>query len=85
MKDRGHMTKYGGWISGILYINASVFQGSGFGSTAFTVNASDLKTLYSNNLLSKYADDMYLIVGSSRHDDIPAELDHISNWAASNK
>src|SRR6218665_1916384 len=25
-----------------------------------------------------------IIVGSSRRDDSPAELDHISNWAASN-
>src|SRR6218665_1036988 len=31
MKDRGHVTKYGGRRSGILYINTSVFQGSGFG------------------------------------------------------
>src|SRR6218665_453024 len=49
MKDRGHVTKYGGRISGILYINTSVFQGSGFGPTALTVNASDLKPLYSHN------------------------------------
>jgi len=35
-------------------------------------------------LLSKYAVDTYLIVGSGSRDDIPAELDHISNWAASN-
>src|SRR6218665_2359827 len=63
-----------------ININASVFQGSGFGPAAFTVNTSDLKTLYSHNLLSKYADDTYLIVGSSRRD----KLDHVSNWAASN-
>src|SRR6218665_2611040 len=36
------------------------------------------------NLLSKCADDTYLTVGTSRRDDIPAELDHIPNWAASN-
>ena len=50
MKDRGHVTKYEERISGILYINASVFQGSRFGPTAFTVNASDLKTLYSSGV-----------------------------------
>ena len=57
LKERGHMTKYAGRISAILYINASIVQGSGLGPTAFAITVSDLKTMDANNLLSKFADD----------------------------
>src|SRR6218665_1738912 len=65
-------------------INASVVQGSGFGPTAFNVNASDLQMLDQSNKLAKYAGDTYLIVGASRRSTIVAELNHISTWAARN-
>jgi len=42
LKGRGHMTKYSGRTSAILYINESIVQGSGLGSTAFAITASDL-------------------------------------------
>src|SRR6218665_4045748 len=56
LKERGHMTKYAGRTSAILYINASVVQGSGLGPTTFAITASDLETLDANNLLPKFAD-----------------------------
>jgi len=45
LKERGHMTKYAGRTSAILYINASIVQGSGLGPNSFAITASDLKTL----------------------------------------
>ena len=75
------MTKYAGRAYVILYINASIVQGSGLGPTAFAITASDLKTFDTNNLLSKFANGTYLIVGSSRHSDISAEMNNISKQA----
>src|SRR6218665_221147 len=78
------MTKYAGRAYAILYINASIVQGSGLGPTAFAITASDLKTFDTNNLLSKFANGTYLIVGSSRHSDISAEMNNISKQAENN-
>src|SRR6218665_624708 len=61
-----------------------IIQGSGLGPTAYAITASDLKTLDANNLLSKFADYTYVIVGTSRRSDIPAENNNISKWAENN-
>ena len=54
------------------------------GPTAFVITASDLKTLDANNLMSKFADDTYLIVESIRRSDMPEEMNNISKWAENN-
>ena len=47
------------------------------GPTAYVINASDLKTLNTNNSLDKYADDTYLIVPASK------SLPYRQNWIMS--
>jgi len=84
LRDRRHATRFAGRMSGTASINASVVQGSGVGPSAFVVNASDLHPVNQQNIIVKYADDTYLIVGASRRTTVQAELDHISTWAARN-
>ena len=51
-----------GACSSVLCITLAIIQGSGVGPTFYIVMKSDLSTLYSVNILSKYADDIDLIV-----------------------
>ena len=82
--DRKHITKFEGMKSTERIISASVVQGSALGPAAFIITASDLHPVHAKNKLVKYADDMYLIVGSSMQYSIPEELDHVASWAAEN-
>ena len=50
----------------------------------FIINASDLKPLYSDNYLDKYADDTYLIIPSGNDDTVADELQSIEKWADNN-
>ena len=59
-------------------------QGSALGPAAFIITASDLHPVHSDNKEAKYADDMYLIVGSAQYHTIPEELAHVAAWAAEN-
>src|SRR6218665_1341157 len=65
-------------------INASIIQGSGFGPSSDVVQASDLHPLQPVNILLKYADDTYLLVGATYIQSAAAEFDNISRWAAAN-
>lgn len=74
-KDRSHVTRYGGGsTSDLASINASVVPGFHTGPTAYVAGASDLKTLDPINKTSKYADDIYLIIGASKRSMLTAEL-----------
>jgi len=78
LSDRQHQTKANGCFSEFQHISASFVQGSGMGPVAYLLNASDLRPIYQNNKIFKYADDTYLIVcNSNTH----TELQHISEWA----
>jgi len=68
----------------IAHINAIVIHGCRFGPTAYVVSASDLHTVDPENRIAKYADDTYLIIGSSKRETVRMELDHIAAWAAQN-
>jgi hypothetical protein len=48
------------------------------------VGASDLKTRNSANFLNKYADDTYLLIGSSHLQTAIGEYENISTWARMN-
>ena len=76
--ERSHITKFEGVVSPSNGINASVVQGSALGPAAFIITASDLHPVYAHNKLIKYADDMYLLVGSGCHGTIQDELNHIA-------
>ena len=62
-------------------INASFVQGSLIGQIAYVLNTSDLRAVYAENDLNKYADDTYLIVPSSNSHTVVRELEHVSEWA----
>ena len=83
-KDRGHITGFREAISTYASINASIIQGSGFGPSSYVVVASDLHPLQPVNILLKYADDTYLLVGARYIQSAAAEFDNISRWAATN-
>ena len=60
LENRQHCTKFDDLISLMLFINASIVQGSVIGPFAYVINASDLRALYALDKLNKYADDSYL-------------------------
>ena len=62
---RQHCTKFNDLTSSNKSITASVIQGSALGPSSFSVTASDLRPLLSNNEILKFADDTYLIIPSS--------------------
>jgi len=62
-------------------INASVIQGSAIGPAAFIVCVADLRPITPGNDMSKYADDVMLIVAASRSATIENELEHIEQWS----
>jgi len=83
-EHRGHITRHQGKESSFAEINASVVQGSVVGPASFVVGASNLHTLYSSNMLMKYADDSYLLVGSNHIATASEEFKHITIWAREN-
>ena len=54
------------------------------GLASFVVKPSDLYTLYSSNMLMKYADDSYLLVGSNHIATALEEFNHMTIWAKEN-
>src|SRR6218665_2341521 len=77
-EHRGHITHHQGKESSFAEINASVVQGSVVGPASFVVGASDLHTLYSSNMLMKYADDSYLLVSSNHISTASEKFKHIT-------
>ena len=84
LEGRSHKTKFGGLLSRLREITASIVQGSGIGPAAFVIHVSDLHPLCLLIFLNKYADDCYLIAPSDQAALIPAELAHIEAWAKEN-
>jgi hypothetical protein len=82
--ERKHVTRFDGVVTPSCSISASVVQGSALGPAAFIITASDLHPVNGQNKLVKYADDMYLLVGSGSYDTVQEELVHVASWAADN-
>src|SRR6218665_26206 len=83
-EQRGHLTKIYDMISAFAFINASIIQGSVIGPPSYVVVPSDLHAKSPRNSLMKYADDSYLLVGSSNICSVNEEFAHIKAWAAEN-
>lgn len=83
-KGRGHLTRAGDVSSLIAWINASIIQGSGVGPPSYVVEASDLHPRNSQNAITKFADDTYLLVGSTSIGTINEEFNNIEQWADNN-
>ena len=75
--ERKHCTRYGGEISTILDINASIIQGSAVGPISYVINTGDL-TVSSSNRIHMYADDTYIIVPACNIQSRQAELNHVA-------
>src|SRR6218665_424092 len=80
-KGRGHLTRAGDVSSLFAWINASIIQGSGEGPPSYVVEASDLHPRSSQNAITKFADDTYLLVGSTSIGTINEEFNNIEQWA----
>src|SRR6218665_3891346 len=76
-KQHGHLTKIHETISAIAFINASIIQGSVTGPPSYVVAASDLHAKSPRNPMMKYADDSYLLEGSSNICSVYEECAHI--------
>ena len=81
---RQHATKFAGKLSGVASIWASVVQGSGVGPSEYDVYVSDLHPRNAINIFVKFADDTYLIVGSSMRHTVQDELLGVQQWAETN-
>ena len=82
--EHSHCTKFGHDVSHFRDISASIIQGSGIGPVSYVVTASDLHPVNSGNLMSKYADDTYLIIPASNANPCIAEVEHIEAWSDAN-
>ena len=78
------MTKFQGVLFLRRTINASNVQGSGIGPSSYFINASDLQPIHPENRMVKYADDTYLLIGSSMRETISQELASVESWASRN-
>ena len=84
LSGRSHCTKFQSTISGLLTINASIFQGTSMGPVSYVFNSSDLVPCCPGNRFNKYADDTYILVPPSNYNTINIELENISQWAIAN-
>lgn len=82
IEGRKHRTTFDWKISSVASINASVVQESIVGPAKFVFGTSDLHPVSNHNRLLKYADDSYLLIGSSNIGTRSAELAHMRDWAA---
>src|SRR6218665_3917125 len=71
-------------MSRLAHINASIVQGSVIGPASYVVEAFDLHPRNPRNVMSKFADDTYLLVGSKHLGSAGQELQHVTKWAESN-
>ena len=83
-REHSHCTKFGHDVSHFRDISASIIQRSGIGPVSYVVTASDLHPVNSGNLMSKYADDTYLVIPASNANTCTAEVEHIEAWSNAN-
>ena len=75
--NRSHITKLHDVVSLIVFINASIIQGSVVGPPSYMVAASDLHPIHADYHMLKYADDTYVLVGSSNIATLAAEFEQV--------
>jgi len=82
--NHSHCTAFGGELSTLLDITASIIQCSAIGPAAYVVTAGDLVAAVPGNSLCKYADDTYVIIPASNEASRLVELDNVQCWASQN-
>ena len=73
-QDHSHSTRFGGQVSALKAISASIVQGSVIGPVSYVTTASDLQPSSPANFIVKYADDTYVIIPAGNISSGPAEL-----------
>jgi len=66
-------------VSALKAISASTVHGSAVGPVSYVITASDLHPVSQTNLISKYADDTYLIILAINIHSCSSELCNIDN------
>jgi len=74
-----------GVCSTVLHIMRGIIQGCSVGPTFYIFMKSDLSTLSPINIISKYADDISLLVPQYCDVDLTAEFENIQCWATCDK
>ena len=74
-----------GQTSTRLPVTQSIIQGSGIGPCLYLIYASDLRTLFLQNVIIKYADDTTLLVGQHSLVDMAQEYNNVCSWSTQNK
>lgn len=75
--------RFSGVLSQVAFVNAGVEHGLFVGPASFVVGASDLHPSFFYPIV-KYADDSYLLVGSSHLDIVVDDLKHTTHWFKNN-
>ena len=78
LSGQSHCTKFQSTISGLLTINASIFQGTSIGPVSYIFNSSNLVPCCPDNRFNKYADDTYILVPPSNYNTIKLMIDEAS-------
>ena len=79
-RDHSHCTRHSSQKSEPRAITASIIQGSAIGPASYVVRASDLHSVTPGNVMSKYADDTYLIIPATNMKSCSAEISNIEKW-----
>jgi len=74
-----------GVCSPVLPISRGIIQESAVGPTFYIILKTDSNPLSANNVLSKYADDLNLLVPRHCYVSLATGFDHIRKWADDNK
>jgi len=82
--SHSHCTRFAGGVSSLAGITASVVQGSSLGPTSYIVNAAELRPKHDGNVITKFADDTYLIIPARNYHTRGDEVPHVKSWASSN-
>lgn len=72
-QNRRHTTRFSGGLSEVAFVNTGIGQGLVVGPASFVVGVSDLHPNFFYPIV-KYADDSYLLVGSTHLDTVVEEL-----------
>ena len=79
-----HCTSFCDALSDLLDITASIIQGSGTGHASYVVNAADMHTIHTENVLVNFADDTDPVVAAANEGTCTEELMNIKDWATRN-
>jgi len=82
--SHSHCTRFAGEVSSLAGITANVVQGSSLGPASYIVNAADLRPKHGGNVITKFADDTYLIIPARNSYTRGNEVSHVKSWASNN-